>query len=59
MIRLLLLRVRRRWLAQAVANARQAAVNAAYSEAVFVAELRRVQAELAMHETERRFRVAP
>ena len=57
MIRLLALRLRRRWLLHALDNVRQTMANAAESEQIFLAEVRRVQAEIAMAETERRFRV--
>ena len=58
MIRLLLLRIHRRWLLHALDSARQTMANAAESEQVFLLEIRRVQAEIACAETERRFRVA-
>jgi len=57
-IRLLLLKLRHRWLMSAIANCRQTIANADESERVFMAELRRVQADLAMARTERRWRVA-
>ena len=58
MIRLWILRWHRRWLIHALDSVRQTMANAAESEVVFQEELRRVQAQLAMAEVERRYRVA-
>ena len=59
MIRLLLLSMRRRWLLSAIENTRHTQALAQDSEAVFRAELRQVDAAIAVARLERRFRVAP
>ena len=62
MIRLLLLRLRRRWLLHAIASARQTMANAVHSEQVFESELREVDAEIAAERAGRRmqrYRVVP
>lgn len=57
-IRLLLLNLRRRWLVSAIENTRHTASLAADSEQVFVAELRRVDAAIAVARLDQRYRVA-
>jgi hypothetical protein len=54
MLRLWLLQAHRRWLHHAIASARQSMANAAESEAVFLAELARTEAAIAMAKAERR-----
>jgi hypothetical protein len=62
MIRLLILRLHRRWLLHAIASARQSMADAAESEAVFCEELKRTEAAISLAKAERRmerYRVLP
>jgi flagellar hook-basal body complex protein FliE len=54
MIRLLILRLHRRWLHSALASVRQSMADAAESESAFCEELKRTEAAIAMAKAERR-----